>query len=109
MFLQSFTYFGCLQSPDRGLKFCSAWARIACVILAHATSCHIVIFNLPLPSNTVQSCSRAKDSSPSRFLFMIVTPCCRYSKNNVYVDIFKFNVYTRGGVLEDVLGIEDTF
>ena len=24
----------------------------------------------------------AKDSSPSRFLFMIIMPCCEYSKNN---------------------------
>ena len=36
--------------------------------------CFMVILSLPVPNNTVQSFSEAKDSSLSRFLFVIVTP-----------------------------------
>ena len=27
-----------MQSAARGLKFCGAWARVACLILAHAAN-----------------------------------------------------------------------
>ena len=36
----------------------------------------MVILSLPLPNTTVQIFSGAKDLSLSRFLLMIVTPCC---------------------------------
>ena len=46
-------------------------------------TCFMVILNLPVPNNAAGSFSGARDSSPSRFLFVIATPCCKYSKNNV--------------------------
>ena len=59
-----------MQSPARGLKFCGVQAWVACLILAHTAS-HLIccgFLSLPLPKNTVQSFSGAKDSFLSRFL-----------------------------------------
>ena len=73
-----------MLSPARNLKFCGAWARVACVILVDIAS--RVTFHGFFKStstnhySTVQRFSGAKDSSLSRFLFLIVTPCCKYSK-----------------------------
>ena len=81
-----------MQSLARGLKFCSAWAQVACVVLAHTESLVTFhgYFQSTLLNNTVQSFSEA-----SRFLFMmfhlIVNNC---SKNNVKMGIFQFNLYT---------------
>ena len=41
--------------------------------------CFLVILSLHLPINTVQSFSGALNSSLSRFLFITVTPCCKFS------------------------------
>ena len=46
----------------------------------------MVIFSLPVPNNIVQSFLGAKDSSLGRFLLMIVTPCRKYSKNNLHLN-----------------------
>ena len=56
-----------------------------CVILAYAASrvTFMVIFSLSVSNVIVQSFSGAKVSSPSRFLFLIITSCCKYSKNHV--------------------------
>ena len=54
----------------------------------------MVILSLPLPNNTVQTFSGAKDSSLGRFLFIVFTSCCKYNKSNVLIDIFKLNLYT---------------
>ena len=43
----------------------------------------MVILSLPLPNNTVQTFWGVKDSSLGRFLFMVCTSCCKYSKSNV--------------------------
>ena len=43
----------------------------------------MVTLSLPLPNNTVQTFSGAKDSSLDRFLFIVFTSCCKYSKSNV--------------------------
>ena len=83
-----------MQYPAHSLKFCGAWARVFCVVLAYVAS-HVTFRGyFESTHNTVQSFSRAKDSSLGRFLFMIVTPCCKYCKTNVWMDIFKFNRYT---------------
>ena len=81
-----------MQSAAHSLKFCGARAQVACVILAHAKSC--MMFHgyfkstcTIVPNNTAQSFSEAKDSSPSRFLLMIVTLCCKSSKSNVFLSL----------------------
>ena len=51
----------------------------------------MVILSLSVPNNIVRSFPGAKDLSPSRFLFVIVTPCSKYIKNNVQMNISKFN------------------
>ena len=59
-----------MQSQARSLKFCGAWARFACVMLAHAAT-HVtfhVFFSLPLPNNIVQTFLGAKGSSLSRLV-----------------------------------------
>ena len=59
-----------MQSPARGLNCCSARARFACVILAHAATrvTFHVFFTLPLPNKTVQTFLGAKGSSLSRLV-----------------------------------------
>ena len=42
----------------------------------------MIISSPPLPNNTVQTFSGAKDSSLGRFLFIVFTSCCKYSKSN---------------------------
>ena len=77
-----------MRSPARGLKFCGARARVACVILAHVAS-RVTFhgcFEFTSANNTVQTFSGAKDSSLSRLvkimykwniLSLIFTPCCK--------------------------------
>ena len=51
---------------------------------------HGFFHGLPLPNNTVQSCSGAKDSHLGRFLFMIITPVINIVKkclNIVFIRI----------------------
>ena len=43
----------------------------------------MAIFSLSTPNSTVQSFLRAKNSTPGRYILIIATPCCKYSKNNV--------------------------
>ena len=43
----------------------------------------MIILSRPLPDNTVETFSGAKDLSLGRFLFMVFTSCCKYSKSNV--------------------------
>ena len=69
-----------MQSAARVVEFCGARAQVACVILAQAAVRFLVILSLPVQNKTVQSFSRAKNSSPGRFLFMIATLCGKYSK-----------------------------
>ena len=108
-----------MWSPASGLKFCGVRTRVACVISAHAAS-RVVILSLPLPNNTIQTFSGAKDSSLGRFLFrsvhlvvnivkamfksiffrLIFTPCCKYTynKNNV-----KFSKPTASELRQELL------
>ena len=74
-----------MQSPSHGLKFCGAQEQCAGVILEHAAS--RMTFHGYFESTSIKqysaSFSGAKDSSLSKFLFMIITPCCKYSKSNL--------------------------
>ena len=58
---------------------------------------HGFFHGLPLPNNTVQSCSGAKDSHLGRFLFMIITPVINFvktmSKYRIYSNISRMRVY----------------
>ena len=75
-----------MRSPASGLKFCSARTRVACAILAHAASrvtFHGYFESTSTKQYTVQTFSGAKDVSLGRFLFMVFTSCCKYSKSNV--------------------------
>ena len=57
-----------------------------------------MMFHCYFESNSTKQYStkffKAKDPFLSSFLFMIVAPFCKYSKNNVYIDSFYFNLYT---------------
>ena len=81
--LQSFFLCWIMQSPALSLKFCGALARVASVIVVHATS-HMTFHGYFWYTCTKQySFSGAKDSYPSIFLLMIITSCCKYSKKDV--------------------------
>ena len=71
-----------MQSGTCGLKFCSAWVRVACVILAHAAS-HVTFHGYFQSTSTKQldqSFLELKIHLPvNRFVFMIFTPCCKYT------------------------------
>ena len=80
-----------MQSPAYGLKFCYARAGVARVILAFAAS-HVRFHGYFESTSTKQysrSFSGAKDSSLSRFLFIIITPCSKYSKKQCLNGYFK--------------------
>ena len=73
-----------MQSPALDLKFCGALARVACVILAHTPS--RVAFPGSFESTSTKQYNKVFQEQRiylNRFLFMIVTPCYKFSKSNV--------------------------
>ena len=59
-----------MQSPAQDLNFCSAWALVACEMLAQVAS-H-AMFDCDFES-----------TSTKQYSTKLLTRCCKYSKNNV--------------------------